>query len=114
MYSKTRFPQESAALLIPFGTKDVQSLIAPKWLPARIDAQSGFYQGEGGAEIKPIVEATQQYAQPYPASSLEESAVGVFWNHIDKMFQGQEGVEEGCTNAEKETNDAIQKAAAGR
>jgi len=114
MYSKTRFPQETAALLIPFSTKDVQSLIAPNWLPARIDAQSGFYQGEGGAEIKPIVEATQQYAAPYPASALEESAVSVFWNHIDKMFQGQEGVEEGCTAAEKETNDAIQKAAAGR
>jgi len=114
MYSKTRFRDEAAALLMPFSTKDVQSLIAPQWLPARIDAQGGFYQGEGGAEIKPIVEATQQYAAPYPASALEEAAVNTFWTHIDKMFQGQEPVEEGCKAAEKEINDALLKAAAGR
>lgn len=113
IYSKTRYPQEAGALLMPFLTKEVQELIPPEFLPARTDAQDGFYKGEGAEEIRPVIEATQEYSVPYPATSLDEATVGLFWQAAQQMLAGTLPVEEGCQQVEKEINDTLQRAAAG-
>ena len=41
------------------------------------------------------------------ASALEEAAVGMFWTHLAKIFQGQEEIEPGLKAAQKEMTDAI-------
>lgn len=114
MYSKTRYPDEAGALLMPFATKEVQELIPPEVLPARIDAQAKFYTGEGAAEIKKVVEATQQYTEPYPATALEEAAVNIYYKYGTRILAKDVSVEEGLKQAEKEINESIQKAAEGR